>query len=137
MATKAVPRTCTCRPCWEEVAENRVTHLFTRKSVERGWAASITALLEVPISQQDNLPLHVCSKCTSQVSALEKATADLAAFKRSARSVMQEAHQSPSREQRRQLVVSVYPQTPRPHSKMARRLDFTSTFLKWYIQCGV
>ena len=132
MATKAESRTC--RLCWEQVAENRVTHLFTRKSVERGWATRITALLEVPISQQDNLPPYVCNKCISRVSALEKATVDLAAFKRSVRTVMQEAHQSLKRTKETTGSVGVSPDTLRcrPRSKMARRLDFTSMLLKWY-----
>ena len=83
-------------------------------------------------SQQDNLPPHVCNKCTSRVSALEKATADLAAFKRSARSVMQEAHQSLKRTKETTGSFGVSPDTLRcrPRSKMARRLDFTSMFLK-------
>ena len=112
-----------------------MTNLFTRKSVERGWAARITALLEVPISQQDNLPPYVCNKCTSRVSALEKATVDLAAFKKSVRTVMQEAHQSLKRTKETTGSFGVSPDTLRcrPRSKMARRLDFTSMLLKWYI----
>ena len=37
----------------------------------------------------DKLPKHACSKCINRVKTLEKATADLSSFKRSARSVME------------------------------------------------
>ena len=123
MATKAV---C-CRLCWEQVAENRMTHLYTRKSMERGWASRITALLKVPISQHD-LPPHVCNKCISRFVSLEKAAIELAAFKRSAMSVLQKAQQPLKRTRETTDTLGVSPDTlqSRPRSKIPRRLCFTS-----------
>ena len=84
-----------CRLCWNQVPDNRTTSLFTKKSLERGWANRITALLELPVSQSDQLPPHICSKCMNRVITLEKACVDLEDFKKSARACMQaQAHQS-------------------------------------------
>ena len=34
-----------------------MTNLFTKKSLEQGWAPRISALLDVPMSQYDHMPL--------------------------------------------------------------------------------
>ena len=90
MASKAV----LCRLCWSNVVDKNVTNLFTRKSLERGWAKRITALFDVPVSQDDHMPPHVCSKCMAKVVALEKAMLDLAELKRSAVSGMQQVQEN-------------------------------------------
>ncbi len=46
------------------------------------------------MSQNDGLPSHICSKCMTRVVSLEKASTDLAAFKRSAMSIFERAHKS-------------------------------------------
>ena len=130
-------RNLICRLCWESVPDNRMTHLFTRKSLERGWASRIAILLQLdhPV-QEDNLPAHVCSKCLKRVVALEKASIDLAAFRKSSKSVVERAHQSLRMKRTKETTgeVGVSPHTlrERPRSKIARRLSFTS---KIYYTC--
>ena len=48
MASKAF----LCRLC-SGSADKNSTNLFTRKSLERGWATRISTLLDVPVSQHD------------------------------------------------------------------------------------
>lgn len=80
-----------CRLCWENVPDHKATNIFTKKSVERKWPSRISALLDIPVDCGDQLPPHVCFKCLTRVVSLEKASLNLAAFKRSARSVMDQA----------------------------------------------
>ena len=93
--------------------DNRTISLFTRKSLDRGWAKRITALLDLAVSQDDKLPPHICSKCTNRVVTLERACADLAAFKRSARACMEQAYQSPKRSKVTAGEVGLSPDTAR------------------------
>ena len=105
-----------------------MTNLFTKKSLERGWATRITVLLDVPVSQDDHMPPHVCSKCMTKVIALEKAMMDLAEFKRSAGNALQNVQRSLKRTKETTSEVGVSPDTQRarPRSKIPRRLSFMS-----------
>ena len=88
-----------------------------------------TALLELPVSQSDQLPPHICSKCMNRVVTLERACVDLEDFKKSARACMQaQAHQSLKRPKQTAGDSGVSPSTikQRPRSKVARRLRFSS-----------
>ena len=80
-----------CRLCWENVPDHKATNIFTKKSVERKWPSRISALLDIPVDCGDQLPPHVCFKCLTRVISLEKASLNLASFKRYARSVMDQA----------------------------------------------
>ena len=124
MATKALQ----CRLCWANIVDKNMTNLFTKKSLERGWAPRISALLDVPVSQDDYMPPHVCSKCITKVVALEKALMDLARLKRSAVNAMQHMQRSLKRTKETSGEVGVSPNTQqaRPRSKIPRRLNFTS-----------
>lgn len=124
MATKLL----VCRLCRDTVSDKRMTHLFTRKSQERGWASRITALLDIPVSIDDKFPPHVCSKCIARIVTLEKASMELAAFKRSVQSAMEHTHLSLKRTKETSGEVGVSPDTlrERPRTKAARRLHFTS-----------
>ena len=124
MASKVL----SCRLCWASVVDKNMTNLFTKKSLERGWASRITALLDVPVSQDDHMPPHVCSKCMTKVVALEKALTELAELKRSALSGMQQVQRSLKRTKETTGEVGVSPDTQRarPRSKIPRRLCFKS-----------
>ena len=117
--------------CFIDSAEKRcltIEPFFTRKSLDRGWAKRITALLDLLVSQDDRLPPHICSKCTNRVVTLERECVDLAAFKRSARASMEQAHRSLKRSKVTTGEVGLSPDTAwqRPRSKIARRLPFSS-----------
>ena len=110
MASKVL----SCRLCWASVVDKNMTNLFTKKSLERGWASRITALLDVPVSQDDHMPPHVCSKCMTKVVALEKALTELAELKRSALSGMQQVQRSLKRTKETTGEVGVSPDTQDP-----------------------
>ena len=116
-----------CRLCWENIPDKRTISIFTKKSLERGWPSRITALLDIPVSKDDQLPAHICTRCMTSV-ALEKACLDLAAFKKSSRACIERARQSVKRKKESTGSVGVSPDTlrERPRSKVARRLQFTS-----------
>ena len=117
-----------CRLCWESVPDHKVTYIFTKKSLEKQWPSRISSLLDIPVDSSDQLPPHVCFKCLTRVVSLEKASANLTAFKRSARSVMEQALRPLKRTKETSGEVNVSPNTlrARPQSKIPRRLPFTS-----------
>ena len=94
MAAFAMAAARLCRLCWENVQDKKMTNLFTNKSMQRGWASRITALLDIPLSQNDHLPHHVCTRCMTRFVSLEKSSIDLAAFKRAAMSGIEHAQMS-------------------------------------------
>ena len=112
-----------CRLCGENI--------FTIKSLERQWPSRISLLLDIPVNRSDQLPSHVCSKCLTRVATLEKASENLAAFKISARSVMEQALRPLKRTKPTSGNVDVSPNTlrERPQPKIPRRLPFTSTLI--------
>ena len=120
-----------CRLCWESVLNHKVISIFTRKSLERVWPSRISVLLGIPVCRSDQLPPHVCSKCSTRAVTLEKASINLAAFKRSRRFVMEQALSSHKRT-KGTTGEDVSPNTlwERPRSKIPRRLSFTSELYK-------
>ena len=46
-----------CRLCGGNAADKSMTNVFTRKSIERGWASRISTLLDISVSQSDLLQL--------------------------------------------------------------------------------
>ena len=117
-----------CRLCWENVQDKKMTNLFTNKSMQRGWASRITALLDIPLSQNDHLPQHVYSRCMTRFVSLEKSSIDLSAFKRAAMSGFEHAQMSLKRTKETASQMGASPDTirERPRSKVARRLPFSS-----------
>ena len=75
-----------CRLCKAVHKVHRTVSLFSKSGIRQKWASRICALLEVPVDIQDGLPEHICDNCRNRVVSLEKAAADLAAFKHLARS---------------------------------------------------
>ena len=116
-----------CHLCGGNPADKSMTNVFTMKSIDRGWASQISTLLDISVSQNDLLPPHVCSKCITRVTSLEKATIDLASFKRLVRLVMQQVQQPLKRpkETSGEVGVSLDTLRQRPRSKIPRRLPFT------------
>ena len=82
-----------CRPHWASVPDNKVTSIFITNSLEREWPSRISALVNIPVNGRDQFPHHVCSMCLMQDIILEKASVNLASFKRSARSFIEQAPQ--------------------------------------------
>ena len=72
-----------CRLCWEYVSTKRIINIFTRKAMEKGWGRRINALLDISVSQDDELPAYICNKCTARIVTLKKAFIDLSDFKKS------------------------------------------------------
>ena len=84
------------------------------------------SLLDIPLSQNDHLPQHVCSRCMTLFVSLEKSSIDLAAFKRAAMSGFEHAQMSLKRTKEMASQMGASPDTirERPRSKVARRLPF-------------
>ena len=96
--------------------------------MEKGWGRRINTLLDISVSQDDELPAYICNKCTARIVTLEKAFIDLSDFKKSARACMEQGHHSLKRTKATTGEVGMSPNTlrERPRSKVARRLRFTS-----------
>ena len=77
-----------CRLCKAVHKMHRTVSLFSKSGIRQKWASRIYALLEVPIdiSKMGYLNIFVTTVATELSLALEKAAADLAAFKHLARS---------------------------------------------------
>ena len=103
-------------------------NIFTRKSMEKEWGRRINTLLDISVSQDDELPAYICNKCIARIVTLEKAFIDLCDFKKSARACMEQGHHSLKRTKATTGEVGVSPNTlrERPRSEVARRLRFTS-----------
>ena len=110
------------------VSTKRIINIFTRKSMEKGWGRRINTLLDISVSQDDELPAYICNKCIARIVTLEKAFIDRCDFKKSARACMEQGHHSLKRTKATTGEVGVSPNTfrERPRSKVARRLRFTS-----------
>ena len=96
--------------------------------MEKGWGRRINTLLDISVSQDDELPAYICNKYTPRIVTLEKAFIDLSDFKKSARACMEQGHHSLKRTKATTGEVGMSPNTlrERPRSKVARRLRFTS-----------
>ena len=108
-----------CRLHWSSVPDNKVTSIFIRNSLEREWPSRISALVNIPVSGSDQFSHHVCSMCLMRDIILEKASVNLASFKRSTR---EQAPQPIKRRKETSGEVNVPPNTfrKRPRSKIPR-----------------
>ena len=70
--------------CRDLVASNGVVSLFSATGIQQRWASRIESLLDVPVSNCDGLSGYICQKCKIRLVSLEKAAADLNAFKQMA-----------------------------------------------------
>ena len=105
---------------------------FITNSLEREWPSRISALVNIPVNGRDQFPHHVCSMCLMQDIILEKASINLAAFKRSSRSFIEQAPQPIKTGKETSGEVNVPPSTfrKRPESKIPRRLPFSSKVIQ-------
>lgn len=121
-----------CRLCSETVKANRSCHLFGRSTLKYNWPSRITALLSIPVSDDDGRSPYVCQMCTRRIQYLENAFADLQAFKDLAHSSSLPQAQGRGPMKRTRVTcgeVGVSPDTAkaRPSSKLARKkLTFQS-----------
>ena len=100
-----------CRLCWEDVSTKRIINIFTKKSMEKRWGRRINTLLDISVSQDDELPAYICNKCIARIVTLEKAFIDLCDFKKSARACMEQGHHSLKRTKAMTGEVGVSPNT--------------------------
>ena len=49
--------------------------------MEKGWGRRINTLLDISVSQDDELPAYICNKCITRIVTLEKAFIDLVTLK--------------------------------------------------------
>ena len=124
-----------CRLCNNAVDAKRTVQLFSATGYEHKWASRITALLLVQVDETDLLPSSVCNMCIRRLEFLEKAAADLQAFRKLARQSMS-IYQSRGHLKRTRVTssdVGVSPDTARerPSSKLARKkLVFSCKLIK-------
>ena len=55
--------------------------LFSNTAVQQRLPDRITDLLDVPVTQADGLPGHICRKCKRKLERLEKAAEELESFR--------------------------------------------------------
>lgn len=114
-----------CRLCRANVDAKRTAHMFTVKGLRNKWASRISTLLHVAVDENDRLSPHVCNMCTRRVEYLEKAAADLKAFKELARCSLTAGQVNPLKRTRvTSGEVGVSPDTVRvrPSSKLSRKV---------------
>ena len=68
-----------CCLCRAAVAPNRSIYIFSASAVKNKWASRIGQLLETPLDKE--ITPYMCEMCKGRLINLEKAVADLAAFK--------------------------------------------------------
>ena len=121
-----------CRLCRDLVASNRAVSLFSVTGSQHQWPSRIENLLSVPVSDCDGLSSYICQKCKVRIVSLEKAAADLKAFKELAscsRSALERVRGPLKRPKCTSSDIGVSPDTARkrPRSKLSRkRLEFNS-----------
>ena len=121
-----------CRLCRDLVASNRAVSLFSVTGIQQQWAFRIESLLGVPVRNCDGVSGYICQKCKIRIVSLEKAAADLKAFKQLAncsRSALERVRGPLKRPKCTSSDIGVSPDTSRdrPRSKLPRkRLEFNS-----------
>ena len=81
----AVPNTNVCRLCRATVLTNRSISLLSHGGVQQRLPTRITCLLDVNVVSGDGLLRYICERCKRRFEALEKAVADLEAFRKQAK----------------------------------------------------
>ena len=127
-----------CRLCRAVVAPNRSIYLFSASAVKNKWASRIGQLLEIPVDKA--ITPYMCEMCKGRLINLEKAVADLAAFKDLAKHSREALVKVKGLLKRTRVTsgdVGVSPDTARqrPSSKVARRRLFTCKSLQRWRQC--
>lgn len=117
--------TTECRLCRSTVSNRSTVHLFTARGLKNKWASRISTILSIPVEKDERVSPHVCCMCTRRIETLERAAADLQAFKELAKSSL-DALQSRGPLKRTRVTsgeVGVSPDTvrARPSSKLSRR----------------
>ena len=124
-----------CRLCNNAVDAKTTVQLFSATGYKHKWASRITALLLVQVDETDLLPSSVCKMCIRRLEFLEKAAADLQAFRELAQQSMS-THQSRGPLKRTRVTSSDAGVSPdmareRPSSKLARKkLVFSCKLIK-------
>lgn len=122
----------TCRLCCSLVTSNRAVSIFSATGIQQQWARRIEALLSVTVTTSDGLPGYICRKCKLRIESLEKAHADLKAFKEMANASVAALKRAGCPVKRTKCTSSEHGVSPdtareRPRSKLPRkRLDFNS-----------
>ena len=58
------------------MCDRKAVALFSTSGVQQRWAVRISSLLDIPEpAKDDQFSLHICDKCMTKISFLEKATA--------------------------------------------------------------
>ena len=124
--------TRSCRLCQDLVASNRAVSLYSATGIQQQWASRIESLLDVPVSNHHGLSGYICQKCKIRLVSLEKAAADLNAFKQLAncsRSAVERVRGPLKRPECTSSDTGVSPDTARDRSRSKlpkKRLDFNS-----------
>lgn len=117
-----------CRLCASIIPRVRATSLFTPTGLLHRWPQRIAALLDVEISNKEEMPGHMCGRCKTRVQQLERAGTDLNLFKEMAKQSLEKAMARASKRPKcTSDNIGVSPDTERlrPRSKISRkRLDF-------------
>ena len=119
-----------CRLCNVATTTKRSINLFSSSGIQHQWSSRISSLLEISIDRNDGHSPCVCDICKTRVVYLEKALADLTAFKTLARSSQSGVEKVRGPLKRCKVTsgsMGVSPDTSRerPPSKLTRRrLDF-------------
>ena len=113
----------------------RAVKLFSHAGLAKQWPSRITALLGILVEKDDGISPVICDTCTTRIHSLEKAAADLTAFKEMARCSrgFLEPRGPLKRAKATSGDVGVSPDTikERPRSKISRtRLNFDSEYNK-------
>ena len=70
-----------CRLCREMATRNNTVPLFIKSGYKQNLPSRINSLLEVNITDNNDLPKHICLKCKRRLESLEKSALDLKSFK--------------------------------------------------------
>ena len=115
-----------CRLCKAITSTKRAISLFSSSGVKGRLAARISTLLDVPEPTPGDLfSSHICEKCRSKITFLEKTVAELARFKDMARSSLENRGKKRVKETSGKVGVTPDTARQRPPSKLSRkRLSF-------------
>ena len=70
-----------CRFCRDRTCANNAISLFSKSGYKQKLPARISTLLEISLTEDDDLPKHICQKCKRRLESLERSALDLKNFK--------------------------------------------------------
>ena len=112
---------------------NAAVSLFSHTAKQQRLSGRITDLLDVPVTQADGLPEHICRKCKRKLERLEKAAEELESFRSDAKNIystltLKRNELKRTKETSSSILLGVSPDTLRsrpPAKKLTRRhLEF-------------